>query len=235
MTSPKSLILPPWKVRAILDDKASQLRVVVKPQPEAWRGEGGWMYKKIINRELRVVENLKTGKTTSEGRLVPLHEFLLKHGPYRVGDIIAVKEEWHDDFEHNRVFYRADEGEDGLIPYMIPGEGFGGGVGGARITAWRPARTMPPEAVRLHLRITEIRVHRVQEISEGDASKEGVERLVLKENTIPGVEPPFNRLHPLTSSYIDAYRSAFDADHGAGSWGANPFVWAVSFEKARQE
>jgi hypothetical protein len=70
----------------------------------------------------------------------------------------------------------------------------------------------------------------LQEISEADAMAEGVERLV-----IPGTETmDFGngpvRVHPLTSSYGEAYAVLWDSLHGDAPWARNPEVTVLSFE-----
>jgi hypothetical protein len=79
---------------------------------------------------------------------------------------------------------------------------------------WRPSIHMPRWASRITLEITEVRVHRLQEISDADALAEGFE----KEPCVP--------IHP-----CDWFRDLWDSINGAGSWEANPWVWAISFRR----
>jgi hypothetical protein len=77
---------------------------------------------------------------------------------------------------------------------------------------------MPRWASRITLRITDVRVERLQDISEGDALAEGIERI-----RFPGVGEwgwPQRK-----------YRELWESINGDGSWAANPFVWCVSFER----
>lgn len=95
---------------------------------------------------------------------------------------------------------------------------------------WRPSIHMPKEACRLRLEITGVRVERVQSISESDAVAEGMERIELTSDTMPGVEPPFNRVHPMTSTYAAAFEQAWEKAY-PGSWAKNEWVWAISFKR----
>lgn len=80
--------------------------------------------------------------------------------------------------------------------------------------AWHPSIHMPRWASRLSLRVTDVRVQRVQDISEADAQSEGCEsRKAL-------YRPMF------TCTWDDIYGDK-------ASWQANPWVWAVSFERVQ--
>lgn len=99
---------------------------------------------------------------------------------------------------------------------------------------WRPSIHMPRAASRITLEITEVRVQRLQEISEADAKAEGIERL----DGGHGVRW-LNYLHA-DEGYDAAWEfaknsfaSLFDSINGPGSWDANPWVWAISFTRVQ--
>ena len=77
-----------------------------------------------------------------------------------------------------------------------------------------PGIHMPRWACRIVLEITDVRVERLQDISEADALAEGV------------------AAHP--DGPWHAYRSLWTLINGAGSWDANPWVWVVSFRRIEQ-
>jgi len=96
---------------------------------------------------------------------------------------------------------------------------------------WRPAIHMPRWACRTVLEITEIRVERLQDITEKDAQAEGCHSIAKWHDTFSGwhlEEKGFN-------AERDRYRAAFfllwESINGPGSWDANPFVWALTFKK----
>lgn len=96
---------------------------------------------------------------------------------------------------------------------------------------WRPSIHIPRWASRLTLRITDVRVQRVQEISEEDARAEGVEP-----EPIPAHDPSCMgdcRWCPVPEpSWGEGFRLLWDsinAKRGYG-WDANPWVWALSFD-----
>jgi len=86
---------------------------------------------------------------------------------------------------------------------------------------------MPRWASRLTLHVTDVRVQRLQDISEVDAVAEGVAPFltsgayVSPENTGNGQRVGY--------SAYDLYRDLWDSINGAGSWEANPWVAAYTF------
>lgn len=86
--------------------------------------------------------------------------------------------------------------------------------GAADHIKWRPSIHMPRWASRILLEVTDVRVQRLQEISEADARAEGVGSPITRDQKRPG----FMRL--------------WDEINGARCpWDSNPWVWAVSFRR----
>ncbi|BCM89102.1 hypothetical protein IAD21_00946 [Abditibacteriota bacterium] len=104
---------------------------------------------------------------------------------------------------------------------------------------WRPSIFMPRWASRLTLEITDIRVERLQSISEEDAMAEGVEK-----NVLPGYEhewketdgwrdyllPKFADCWPEENAR-DSFASLWRSINGADSYETNPFCWVLTFKK----
>lgn len=80
---------------------------------------------------------------------------------------------------------------------------------------WKPSIHMPREACRLWLKITSVRVERLQDITELDALAEGA--------------PPirWNDQYMADDWFCDIWQTI----NGPGSWDANPWVWVVEFER----
>lgn len=85
---------------------------------------------------------------------------------------------------------------------------------------WRSPIHMPRWASRITLEVTDVRVQRVQEISEDDAIAEGCKGL---------------RHYPEVGGWLIPpqveYRDLWDSIHGPGSWASNPWVWAITFRR----
>jgi len=87
---------------------------------------------------------------------------------------------------------------------------------------WKPSIHMPKWACRTWLEITEVRVQRLQEISEEDAKAEGV--IVKADAEIAA------RVACDTPARMEFW-ALWQSINGSGSWEANPWVWAISFRK----
>ena len=93
----------------------------------------------------------------------------------------------------------------------------------------RPARFMPRWASRLTLTVTDVRVQRVQEISEADAEAEGVFRHVAEHS----LDKVFRGDRgPTAIRYFRELWDSLNAARGHG-WDANPWVAAISFRVHR--
>jgi hypothetical protein len=99
----------------------------------------------------------------------------------------------------------------------------------------KPGIHMPRWASRILLEVTELRVQRLQEINEADAVAEGLtfSAKARRSETCMGIyecRMPDGLTH-FDASAVDLYRLLWDQINGAGSWEANPLVWAVSFKR----
>jgi len=81
---------------------------------------------------------------------------------------------------------------------------------------------MPRWASRITLRITDVRVERLQDISEDDARAEGCEPVGWIDETDVGM-----------SSYREGFTRLWNTINGVGAWEANPWVWVIEFERVK--
>lgn len=146
--------------------------------------------------------------------------------PYgQPGDRLWVREAW-------RTLREYDDRQPGQIPRDTP-------VRYEADQAWsraefEPGRLrqglfMPRWASRMALEITQVRLQRVQDISEQDALAEGarVMRYGLPEEDYLADEEDEDLL-----GSIDLYRALWEGLHGLGSWERNPWIWAITFRLA---
>jgi hypothetical protein len=202
-------------VRAILEGRKTQTRRVIK---------------NIKHCEYRKMEHTAPGKYGAVFK--DNNHFFKINCPYgKVGDVLWVRETWQTAEGvvppiKDKYIYRAEASEiDGVTK---------------RPARWESPIFMPKEACRIWLRITDIRVERVQDITEEDALSEGVEMeakadLVFSED--PSGESDFVRYKSYTNesqlflSAKNSFRSLWQSISGKESWEANPYVWAITFER----
>lgn len=111
------------------------------------------------------------------------------------------------------------------VEYLADGENELGGKD-------RRAMHMPRWASRLTLIVTDVRVERLQDISEADAIAEGVE-VASADPQWPGYRDYGNDavMNPTAKG---SYRTLWDHINGAGAWQANPWVAAYTFRVIKQ-
>lgn len=94
---------------------------------------------------------------------------------------------------------------------------------------WKPSIFMPRAASRITLEIVDVRVERLQEISEGDCFAEGIKPIECLDCDA------LILTHRAGDSHYDdpipAYKSLWERINGAGSWALNPWVWVVEFKQ----
>lgn len=130
-------------------------------------------------------------------------------GAYAPGDRLWVREAvcWVSAWGWR---YRADN--DDLTEKREAGE----------VGRWRPSIHMPRWASRLTLTVTDVRVQRLQDISEADAIAEGGDATRVTE------------FHTLAMpSFIAGFQGLWNSLHGPGAWDANPWVVALTFDVVR--
>ena len=130
-----------------------------------------------------------------------------------VGDRIWVRETWaryNIDQNSHDIAYRATTPED------WPEDG-----------RWRPSIHMPRWASRILLEITDVRVERLNAISEEDARAEGI----IDGGCLNCGEPePCGCANPEPDA-TDAFAYLWQSIYGQENWNANPWVWVISFER----
>lgn len=116
------------------------------------------------------------------------------------------------------IAYRADGAMHGLPHHDI-----------ARVVGeWKPSIFMPRWASRITLEITNIRVERLQDISEVDAKAEGAPEPTGRRGCYPA---PWATAKAGPIDYRDSYRALWERINGRGSWAKNPWVWVIAFRK----
>lgn len=215
----KPMLFSAPMVRALLDGRKTQTRRVVKPQPESdiqsaypdASGNGFIFWSTPPSDKLAAF----TKEQYQDEGIKP---------PHPVGNRIWVRETWatKDHLTHvkprnlpvmSKIYYIATP-EFGLV----------------NVDKFRPSIHMPRWASRITLEITDVRVQRLQEITEEDARAEGVERYqngMYRDYCGSGDMPvQFART---------SFSTLWDSIHGPDAWEQNPWVWAYTFRRLEGE
>ncbi|EPH3083548.1 ASCH domain-containing protein [Klebsiella pneumoniae] len=187
-------------VRAILDGRKTQTRRIMAPQPADDIERCIFPNPEAIGWKSSLRH--KHGSTTAH---------FCPHG--KPGDLIWVRETWaryNIDQNSHDIAYRA------TTPADWPEEG-----------RWRPSIHMPRWASRILLEITDVRVERLNAISEEDARAEGI----IDGGCLNCGEPePCGCANPEPDA-TDAFAYLWQSIYGQESWNDNPWVWVISFER----
>lgn len=102
---------------------------------------------------------------------------------------------------------------------------------------WKPSLFMPKEAARIWLKVTDVRVERLQEITEDGAKAEGINEEWAMSWWSPTYYDPDSGGYP---KYRDTFafevwnKTIKKSDIGRYGWYANPWVWVVEFERCEK-
>lgn len=175
-------------------------------------------------------------------------EFYEQYPPYQPGDILYVRETWTE--ECGKYYYRADYDSDYLDPCETLSGGYPAscrnhpGCDGCMATStrihWHPSIHMPKESARIWLKVTDVRVERLQDISNDEAIAEGAQGIECNHVNADScgctdcmntgwIEPPIVGFMQIWDGTIK--KSELDL-YG---WDANPWVWVIEFERCDKE
>lgn len=161
-----------------------------------------------------------------------------QYNPFGIpGDRLWVRETWQPDAPRDGTwpdvsFYGCKTAPLSLIPerYQNPENClFRASWQGPDLIRWKPSIFMPRWASRITLEIVNVRVEKLQDISDEDAIAEG----------IPRFGDGFGRWHPdpddinytgTTKKPVLSYMGLWEFINGPGSWAKNPWVWVIEFK-----
>ena len=211
----KSIIMSTEDVWALLDGRKTMARRVVNPQPTYW-DDGERVYDKdnIAGPEFYAPIRIdKDGEQYPGKEVYGIYSDDGEYGckaPCQPGDVLWVRETF---FEYKgRYHYKADDKHKALDTML-----------GSSFFKWHPSIHMPREAARLFLRVTDVRVERVQDISGHDAELEGF-------RTECG---PLSSCPTCNVSEFHKTWDARNAKRGYG-WDTNPFCWVIEFKRVEK-
>lgn len=133
--------------------------------------------------------------------------------PYQPGDILYVRETWCKGSygDEKKYYYKADNNF---------------------FCTWHPSIHMPKEAARIFLKVTDVRVERLQEITMDDCHREGIN---ITTSSVTDGET-LKRNHDFS---LEKFETLWDStikksDLDTYGWDANPWVWVIKFERCEK-
>lgn len=208
----KPILFNTEMVRAILDGRKSCTRRVVKFPVNRYTNNVP-LADKVVLQELRCDKANFLEK--------PFFSFGMNL-PYQPGDILYVRETFIQAAAHT-FWYKADDKS-----WM------------SKDLLWHPSIHMPKEAARIWLKVTDVRVERLQEITEEQASAEGTnpwdEACYENNGWHPTLSDPDSGGEP---NIIDGFHKLWDStikknDLDRYGWNTNPWVWVIEFEQCEK-
>ena len=146
--------------------------------------------------------------------------------PYQPGDILYVRETWKE--APNGYYYYEDWQRDDI----------------ADVTKWKPSIHMPKEAARIWLKITDVRMERLQEMKPVDVINEGAYPDCWDclntygesgSQCCYGTEEECSQCDEVMMEWEKLWNSTIKkSDLDRYGWDANPWVWVIEFERCEK-
>lgn len=214
----KPILFNTEMVKAILDGRKTATRRLVKPIPPE-------------NARLELIGDRRCAMDLSIEIPGP-DDHRIYTPPFLPGDILYVRETWqyggpldgNDQVIEPCQYYYAADG-DPFDRWLNDDGSYHDGM------KWHPSIHMPKEAARIFLRVTDVRVERLQEITAADCEKEGAARIynpIIREDHetyAAYCRKEFSRVWNSTLKHMDHIRYG---------WSANPWVWVIEFERCEK-
>ncbi len=223
----KPILFNTKMVRAILDGRKSCTRRLVKPQPD----------EKHTYPLGFVTDSTEKKEVGCFGFGIGEYGGSIQYAKpqYHTDDVLYIRETWTE--ECGKYYYRADYDSDYLDPCETLSGGYPAscrnhpGCDGCMATStrihWHPSIHMPKEAARIWLRVTDVRVERLQEITAESALTEGADKYIHANGTL-------NEDQTITS-FIGIWNSTIKkSDIDRYGWDANSYVWVIEFERCEK-
>lgn len=201
--------------QAVLDGRKTMTRRIIKC-PRTFKGE--WVAGFNIHR--RHSDKKIVGwpcMYDADEREFDMGEILPK---YKVGEVLSIAQRYKD------VVGKRDEAQETLGLYKIGEKYLTMEEMGA---GWNNKLFVRADLMPHHIRITDIKIERLQNISDEDCFKEGIFKWDAGQKDIP-----FYSFHnadiPDYNNPRDAFAELIDKVSGKGTWASNPYVFVYEFE-----
>ncbi len=213
----KPILFNTKMVKAILEDRKTVTRRLIKPRYKD--DEYGFQVCHNADWSNWYVEKMDE----DEGGFINTRYV---NPPYQKGDILYVRETYAQiDIDVDSMYFE-NSGElyRGMYIYKADGADLSD-IGGR----WHPSIHMPKEAARIFLRVTDIKVEKLQDMTIEDVHKEGID---IHTDAVTDGET-LKKHHDFS---MEKFETLWDStiqknDLEQYGWDANPWVWVISFER----
>ena len=235
----KPILFNTEMVKAILEGRKTVTRRIIK------KVENDWSFLELTN-------NAAITKVNTAGEEYPFDvdglwatfecdydpHYPMVKSPYEVGDILYVRETWR---VRNVYGDFAREGRVAEIEFKAGGKNSYMNIYEDSVysRAWRPSIHMPKEVARIFLRVTDVRVERLQEAKnlrlEGVKTSESCDDCFITcnkcnpENSPTGCDNEVKTFAELWDSTVKP------SDVRKYGWNVNPYVWVIEFERCDKQ
>lgn len=197
------------------------------------------MKKIMFNDKFLLTQAVLEGRKTQTRRIIPKDFFSLtldkrddtlvyensmgdfidirnsKYALYKAGEIVAIAQSYKD------IFYAFSQQPNPQLNISVKNP--------TDTAGWNNKMFVKPELMPYQIRITNVRVERLQDISDEDCLKEGIEVFSTR-STASGKAYTFNGVNESYKTPREAYASLIDKVSGKGTWESNPYVFVYDFE-----
>lgn len=236
--SMKQILFNTEMVRAILDGRKTCTRRVIKPQP----------YGKCTYPLGFVTDSTEKKEVGCFGFGIDEYGGSIQYAKpsYQPGDILYVRETWEhfeccccEGDEHGNCYREPQQSvlnkSCGCYMYRATDEIYGD-------AKWHPSIHMPKEAARIWLKVTDVRVERLQDITEDETFEEGLDFTppclhLTGENYCDIDGPCTSKIKYCDMSSGELFGEVLwnptikKSDLDRYGWNANPWVWVIEFER----
>ena len=212
----KPIIFNTEMVKAILDGRKTVTRRILKLPKSIW----------TIDKDCEIFQTCLRDGTG----LINAEEITEYFSPIKKADILWVRETWRPlnvNYPNSAIDYAADWN----AKYFENSKNDNCGK-------WHPSIHMPRDAARIFLKVTDVRVERLQDITVEDCMAEGISCNNEIRNPNPETHESIKNWNKSYAQFLfkdlwDSTIKKTDIDkHG---WNANPWVWVIEFEKIDKE
>ena len=192
----------------------------------------------MFNDKYLLTQAVLRGEKTQTRRIVkdgtPLGNFeeTMKYAPYKVGEIVAVAQSYKimyaemiDDFaKHNYHLLREESAENFKKHYE-------------NTAGWDNKMFVKPELMPNRIKITNVRIERLQDITDEDYLREGIAYYIPA--SYQNAEGGFGFRSSKGGLFLfdtarEAFSSLIDKASGKGTWESNPYVWVYDFKLGKK-